>query len=260
MKKQSIASLKQRFKEGKLSEELVTELRKDERKGVQQLVTQYDRQQLKIEKKKRKFIEMTVFERKAYNQGFQYVAGVDEVGRGPLAGPVVAAAVILPEGFQLPGLNDSKQLKEKERNDFSNIIKEEAISYSVAMIESKMIDTMNILKATEKAMKQSVQQLDKKPDHVLVDAVQIEGLPYSQESIIKGDERSVSIAAASILAKVERDRFMRELHHRYPVYGFNSNMGYGTKYHIEQLREHGIIPHHRKSFAPVRKIISSGQL
>src|SRR5699024_10436985 len=165
----------------------------------------------------------------SYQRGKRYVAGVDEVGRGPLAGPVVAAAVILPENFQLMGLNDSKQLTEEEKNEFYNIIREQAISYSVEMVESTLVDTMNILGATKFAMKQAVQHLDQTPDHVLVDAVQIEGLTQSQETIIKGDERSVSIAAASILAKVERDRLMRELHHAYPVYGFNSNMGYGTK-------------------------------
>jgi ribonuclease HII len=257
MKKQSIASLRQLFKAGRFTEELVTELRQDERKGIQQLLNQYDRENRKNEERRRKFMEMTKFEKKAYQRGKRYVAGVDEVGRGPLAGPVVAAAVILPENFQLMGLDDSKQLTEEEKNEFYNIIREQAISYSVEMVESTLVDTMNILGATKFAMKQAVQHLDQTPDHVLVDAVQIEGLTQSQETIIKGDERSVSIAAASILAKVERDRLMRELHHAYPAYGFNSNMGYGTKYHIEQLKKHGITPHHRKSFAPVRKVISS---
>lgn len=259
MEKQSIAALKKLYQSGKLTDDLVASLRQDERKGVQQLIRQYDKEKEKEELQKKQFLKMKRYEMKAYAGGIQYIAGVDEAGRGPLAGPVVAAAVILPKDFELLGLNDSKQLNEATRNRYSEIIKEQAICYAVTAVDSQTIDQLNIFEATKLAMRLSIQKLEKEPEHILIDAVRLDGIPYSQEVIIKGDEKSISIAAASILAKVERDRYMKQLHKKYPMYGFDSHMGYGTKKHLEQLQIHGITPHHRQSFSPVQKIIESYQ-
>jgi len=255
MAKQSIAMLKRLFQSGDISEEILIELKQDERKGVRQLIERYEKQKRKEKALRQQFIEMTRYEKRAYDNGAQYVAGVDEVGRGPLAGPVVAAAVILPQDFELLGLNDSKQLNEATRNEFFNIIKEKAICYAISAVESQTIDDMNIYEATKLAMRRSIQQLDRKPDHVLIDAVDLNGISCSQEAVIKGDTKSISIAAASVLAKVTRDHLMKEIHKAYPMYGFNSNMGYGTKYHIEQLKMRGATEYHRKSFAPVREFL-----
>lgn len=255
MEKQSIAALKKLFQSGQWTDELVHSLRMDDRKGVQQLLRQHDKKMQKIKEQEEQFLQMTVFEKKAYASGVQYVAGIDEAGRGPLAGPVVVAAVILPEDFKLLGLNDSKQLNESTRNRFSEIIKEEALSYAIVSVDSQTIDRMNIFEATKLAMKQAIRQLQIEPEHILIDAVRLEGIPYSQETIIKGDAKSISIAAASILAKVERDRYMKDLHQQYPMYGFDTHMGYGTKQHLEQLKIHGATPHHRRSFSPVQQVV-----
>jgi len=255
MEKQSIAELKQLFQTADLSKEFIIDLKKDERKGVQKLIQTYEKQKKKLKEQEQKFIEMSAYEATAYKNGSQYIAGVDEVGRGPLAGPVVAAAVILPHDFKLLGLNDSKQLNEATRNEFYSIIKEQAICYEIAVVDNTTIDKINIYEATKLAMRNTIHQLSIKPDHVLVDAVELDGLSYSSEAIIKGDTRSISIAAASILAKVTRDNLMKEIHKQYPMYNFNANMGYGTKYHMEQLKKYGATTYHRTSFAPVRKVI-----
>lgn len=252
MDKKSVAVLKQLFKSGELNEELISDLKTDDRKGVQDLIKSYEKQKRKEEIAEKNYMEMIRFEQQGYADGYEYIAGIDEAGRGPLAGPVVAAAVILPRDFKLLGLNDSKQLNEATRNHFFSIIKEQAISYGVSIIGSPKIDQINIFEATKVAMHDAINQLSPKPNHILIDAVNLKGLPCTSESITKGDSKSVSIAAASILAKVSRDRIMKKIHTEYPVYGFESNMGYGTKHHIDNLMAHGASPYHRRSFSPVR--------
>lgn len=252
MKKQSISNIKSMLINDKIDNKKIEELRLDDRKGVQQLIKVFDKNRNKKIILENKFEEMTYFEKKNYDKGSMYIAGVDEAGRGPLAGPVVAATVILPRDFMLLGLTDSKLLSETKRDEFFYIIIDQAVSYGISIVDNEKIDDINILEATKYAMKTCLNKLNLAPDHVLIDAVEIDSLPYSFESIIKGDFKSISIAAASIIAKVTRDRLMKELHDEYPVYGFDSNMGYGTKHHIEMLKKHGITPYHRKSFAPVR--------
>ncbi|MBP1968119.1 ribonuclease HII [Virgibacillus natechei] len=255
MDKQPITVLKKLFEAGELSEELVTYLRADDRKGVQKLIKTYENQKRKEEMLEKNFMDMCYYEERGYASGCEYIAGIDEAGRGPLAGPVVAAAVILPRNFKLLGLNDSKQLNEATRTKFFNIIKEQAVSYGISIIGSQKIDEINIFEATKLAMHDAINQLNLKPNHILIDAVELRGLSCSSESITKGDAKSISIAAASILAKVTRDEMMKELHSEYPNYGFNSNVGYGTKHHIDSLMEHGVSPYHRRSFAPVRNAV-----
>ena len=251
MKQKSIASLKEWFASGNLTEENLRILKLDKRKGVQQLIASYEKKQRQEAKRATDFYEMCSYERKALANGYKYIAGIDEAGRGPLAGPVVAAAVILPADFILLGLTDSKKLNEKTRDEFYEVIVEEAISYGVAVISNQVIDQINILEATKQAMRTSLDELNPEPDHVLIDSVKLEGLRYSSESIIKGDQKSITIAAASVLAKVSRDRLMKEIHDQYPMYDFKSHQGYGTKHHLEMLAEYGVTEHHRTSFSPV---------
>lgn len=184
------------------------------------------------------------------NHGFPLIAGVDEAGRGPLAGPVVAAAVILPADYRHPGINDSKKLTPLQREDLFEEITHHAVSWAVAAVSAAEIDKTDILIASKKAMRQAVQKLDPPPDFVLTDAValNIPGIP--QKAIIKGDATVFVIAAASILAKVTRDRLMRRCHDKYPQYGFDSHMGYGTELHLSAIKKHGPCPLHRISFAP----------
>ena len=191
---------------------------------------------------------MLSFERELWSAGKEYIAGVDEVGRGPLAGPVVTAAVILPKDFSLLGVDDSKKLSPKRREELFEQIKEAAVCWAIGRREPDRIDEINILEATKEAMLDAVKALPVKPDHVLIDAVRLQGLDMPQTSIIKGDARSVSIAAASILAKVTRDREMVEMAGIYPGYAFESNKGYGTAAHYEGLRKLGPCPIHRKTF------------
>jgi ribonuclease HII len=231
-------------------------LKSDERKGVQNLLEKWKKQaQVKLLLKE-KFIEMSTYERKYRAQGFQLIAGVDEVGRGPLAGPVVAAAVILPVDFYLEGINDSKKLSEKKREEYNKIIKKEALAIGISMIPAEIIDEINIYEATKKAMKEAISYLTPGPDFILIDAMKLE-LPYASESIIKGDAKSISIAAASIIAKVARDQWMKDLAKTYPQYGFEQNMGYGTKEHIHAIHQYGITPYHRKSFAPIKESMTT---
>ncbi|MBQ9825690.1 MAG: ribonuclease HII [Firmicutes bacterium] len=204
--------------------------------------------QERIEKQQYRLQEMLSFERELWSAGKEYIAGVDEVGRGPLAGPVVTAAVILPKDFSLLGVDDSKKLSPKRREELFEQIKEAAVCWAIGRREPDRIDEINILEATKEAMLDAVKALPVKPDHVLIDAVRLQGLDMPQTSIIKGDARSVSIAAASILAKVTRDREMVEMAGIYPGYAFESNKGYGTAAHYEGLRKLGPCPIHRKTF------------
>ena len=204
--------------------------------------------QERLEKQKLRLEEMLVYERKLWDAGKEYIAGVDEVGRGPLAGPVVTAAVILPKDFSLLGVDDSKKLSPKRRDELFDQIKEAAICYAIGRREPERIDEINILEATKEAMQEAIDGLRIKPDHVLIDAVNLKTLRIPQSSIIHGDATSVSIAAASIIAKVTRDREMLEMAKLYPGYSFESNKGYGTAAHYEGLAAKGPCPIHRKSF------------
>lgn len=196
------------------------------------------------------------FEAEAYASGFNGVAGVDEAGRGPLAGPVVAGAVILPARWEgLAGLNDSKQLTVGQRERlFSSLLERDDVCWAVGVADREEIDRLNILRATHLAMARAVEGLAVRPDFCLVDGLPVKGLPVPHRAIVKGDGRSLSIAAASVLAKVTRDRMMEEADLLYPQYGFAKHKGYGTKAHMEALRRHGPCPLHRRSFAPVSQM------
>lgn len=188
------------------------------------------------------------YEQQALNDGFKTVCGIDEAGRGPLAGPVFAAAVILPMGCEIDGINDSKKLSEKKREQLFDIITQKAVAYSVATATEKEIDDINILRATFLAMNRAVSALAVNPDIALIDGNQKPGLEIEQRTIVKGDSKSISIAAASILAKVSRDRYMVQLAQVYPQYQFEKHKGYGTKLHYEMLEQYGISEIHRRTF------------
>ena len=188
------------------------------------------------------------FEDKEYEKGYTSVCGVDEAGRGPLAGPVCAAAVILPKGKCIEGVNDSKKLSEKKREALFEVIKTEALSYSIAFATVEEIEEMNILNATMLAMKRAVEGLPQKADFAMIDGNRLPELSIDREFIVKGDAKSMSIACASILAKVSRDRLLYEYAKEYPQYHFDKHKGYGTKLHVEALREFGPCPYHRMSF------------
>lgn len=237
-----------------LNDSFITNLRKDDRKGVIRLLIKWENEIKHKERMHERFLSMTVYEKECRQRGFQFLAGIDEVGRGPLAGPVVAAAVILPEDFYLPGIDDSKKLTEAKREEYFNKIKSEALGMGIGLIDTEEIDRINIYEATKKAMIASVQALNMEPDFLLIDAMKIE-TPLPSNSIIKGDSKSISIAAASIVAKVTRDSLMKKMSGEYPVYGFERNMGYGTSEHLEAIEKYGLTPHHRKSFAPIRNYI-----
>ena len=197
---------------------------------------------------------MKEYENELYKKGIKYIAGVDEVGRGPLVGPVVTAAVILKEDYYDERINDSKKLSEKKREMLYDVIMENAVSVGIGISSEEVIDEINILEATKKAMKEAINNLSVKPEHVLIDAVKLD-IDIPSTSIIKGDAKSQSIAAASIIAKVTRDRMMIELDKKHPEYDFIHNKGYGTKKHIEALYKYGALKEHRKTFEPVASII-----
>lgn len=195
------------------------------------------------------------YEDMAAKAGHHYVAGLDEAGRGPLAGPVAAAAVILPRACHLPGVNDSKALSDKKRQVLAREIKEQAQSWAVAMVAPQRIDEINILQATRQAMQMAIEALSIRPDFLLIDALQLPDIHIKQYPIIKGDSLSISIASASILAKVERDALMRSYGELFPQYGFARHKGYGTREHLQALQEYGPCPIHRYTFEPIRSII-----
>lgn len=197
---------------------------------------------------------MKEFENELYESGIKYIAGIDEVGRGPLVGPVVTAAVILPRDFYDERINDSKKLTEKKRELLYDVIMENAVSVGIGISSEDVIDDINILEATKKAMIEAINNLSVKPDHLLIDAVKL-NVDIPQTSIIKGDAKSESIAAASIIAKVTRDRMMIELDKEHPEYDFKHNKGYGTKKHIDAIEKYGILKEHRKTFAPCDKYV-----
>ncbi len=198
--------------------------------------------------------DLYTYEKDLIKQGIKLIGGIDEVGRGPLVGPVVAACVILPLNYKLEGLTDSKKLSEKKREKFFEILEKDAISIGIGIIDEKKIDEVNIYEATKLAMKGAFNKMNVKPEHVLIDAMPLE-LSVPTTSIIKGDAKSLTIAAASVIAKVTRDRMMDELHEKYPYYNFKKNKGYPTKEHVEAIKKHGIIKEHRKTYGPVKDYI-----
>ena len=198
------------------------------------------------------------YERELKEKGINFIAGVDEVGRGPLVGPVVAACVVLPDNFNLDGLTDSKKLSEKKRDFYFDEIKKQALGIGVGIIDEKKIDEVNIYEATKLAMKAAIDECRSncKIEHILIDAMPLE-LDIPTTSIIKGDLKSITISAASVIAKVTRDRMLDELHEKFPMYDFKKNKGYPTKKHLEAIEEYGILPEHRKSYGPVKNYIEN---
>ncbi|RPF56012.1 ribonuclease HII [Aquisalibacillus elongatus] len=251
--KETVTVIKERLQKGEFTNGWFEQLKQDSRKGVQQLINRFEKQKQKEQEVHDDFLRMSQIEQQLYNNGYQYIAGVDEVGRGPLAGPVVTASVILPKDIYLPGLNDSKKLSLEQREYFYNRIKENAIAIGVGQADAQEIDYLNIYQATKLAMKRSIDGMAKQPDYLLIDAMRLDQVDVEQQSIVKGDSKSISIAAASVVAKVERDRLMEEIAKDYPMYQFESNVGYGTKAHLDSLKEYGPTPYHRRSFQPVRQ-------
>lgn len=190
------------------------------------------------------------YEKELYDKGITLIGGIDEVGRGPLAGPVVAACVLMPKDLIIEGLTDSKKLSEKKRDYYFDLIKEKALSIGIGIIPRERIDEINIYEATKEAMKEAYNNLSIKPEHILIDAMKLD-LETPTTSIIKGDLLSHTISAASVIAKVTRDTMMYELDKKYPMYDFKNNKGYGTKKHIDAIKEYGITKHHRLSYKPV---------
>ncbi len=227
-------------------DEFISKYLSDSRTGVQKLCSQALKRKKALEQEKERMYEMFSFERMYEDRGL--IAGIDEVGRGPLAGPVVTCALILPKECDILYINDSKKLSAAKRDELYEILIKEAVEYSIGIEGPEVIDEINILQATLSAMRKSVLNLKSKPGILLCDAVHIPEIDIEQVSLIKGDARSASIAAASIVAKVVRDRMMEELDKEYPQYGFVSNKGYGSKEHIEALKKYGPCPIHRRSF------------
>ena len=231
--------------------ELIELFGRDERAGVRQLAKSAEKRLAALERERARIDALRVYEER-YAQ-YDWICGVDEAGRGPLAGPVVAGAVILPKGSRILYINDSKQLSEKKREELYQVIDDQAVSWAVGFANPERIDEINILNATYEAMREAVGKLDPQPDLLLNDAVSIPGILIPQVPIIKGDAKSISIGAASIMAKVTRDRLMREYDQLYPQYGFAGNKGYGSAAHIEALKQYGPSPIHRRTF--LKKIL-----
>ena len=229
------------------------ELILDGRAGVQAAISKRKRELQKQVDEDLRLEKMLAYEKELYTQGIELIAGVDEVGRGPLAGPVVAAAVILPKGCKIPGLNDSKKIPKAKHKEIYEDVLQNAIAIGVGVKDNHVIDQVNIYEATKLAMMEAIGQLEPQPQHLLIDAMKLD-LPISQTSIIKGDANSLSIAAASIVAKVTRDQMMEEFDKEYPGYDFAQNAGYGTAKHLAGLDQLGVTPIHRRSFEPVKSM------
>lgn len=229
------------------------ELILDGRAGVQAAISKRKRELQKQVDEDLRLEKMLAYEKELYTQGIQLIAGVDEVGRGPLAGPVVAAAVILPKACKIPGLNDSKKIPKSKHKEIYEAVLQNAIAIGIGVKDNQVIDQVNIYEATKLAMMEAIGQLDPQPQHLLIDAMKLD-LPIPQTSIIKGDANSLSIAAASIVAKVTRDQMMEEFDQKYPGYDFAQNAGYGTAKHLAGLDKLGVTPIHRRSFEPVKSM------
>ena len=238
-----------------LSSPLFKEFEKDSRSGVQKEIQKRKKAiQAEIDENLR-LEAMLRYEKDLYSEGISLIAGVDEVGRGPLAGPVVAAAVILPKNCKIKGLNDSKKIPKKKHQEIFQAVKDNALAIAIGIMDNQIIDQVNIYEATKLAMKEAISQLDPQPEHLLIDAMELD-LPISQTSIIKGDANSLSIAAASIVAKVTRDKLMSKYDQEFPGYDFSQNAGYGTAKHLEGIEKQGVTPIHRTSFEPIKTIVS----
>ena len=237
-----------------MEEPMFQQLSLDMRKGVQTALKSCQKRIEKEQKRAEHFIEMQYYERLAYQEGASFIAGVDEVGRGPLAGPVVAAAVILPKNIEDLGFDDSKKLSASKREEIYRLIQEKAIAIGIGIVDADIIDQVNIYQASRLAMQQAVSELKIQPDYLLIDAMKID-VNTPQIGIIKGDAKSISIAAASIVAKQVRDQMMREFDELYPGYDFSNNAGYGTPKHLEGLNKKGICLIHRKTFAPIKDFL-----
>ena len=237
----------------RLDDPLLTELEQDSRSGVIQAIAKRKKEIQKRLDEDERLEKMLAYEKELYTQGIQLIAGVDEVGRGPLAGPVVAAAVILPKACKIPGLNDSKKIPKSKHKEIYEAVFQNAIAIGIGIKDNHVIDQVNIYEATKLAMMEAIGQLDPRPQHLLIDAMKLD-LPISQTSIIKGDANSLSIAAASIVAKVTRDQMMEEFDREYPGYDFAQNAGYGTAKHLAGLHKLGVTPIHRRSFEPVKSM------
>ena len=236
-----------------LDHPLFEELILDGRAGVQAAISKRKRELQKQVDEDLRLEKMLAYEKELYAQGIQLIAGVDEVGRGPLAGPVVAAAVILPKACKIPGLNDSKKIPKSKHKEIYEAVLQNAIAIGIGVKDNHVIDQVNIYEATKLAMMEAIGQLEPQPQHLLIDAMKLD-LPISQTSIIKGDANSLSIAAASIVAKVTRDQMMEEFDREYPGYDFAQNAGYGTAKHLAGLDKLGVTPIHRRSFEPVKSM------
>ncbi len=260
-KEMTVNQIKEWFQKSEccLSPEDFLALAADPRKSIQNIIKRYEEKLLQRKREENRLEEMGFFEREMLQKGYQFIGGADEVGRGPLAGPVVSAAVILPPETKIPDINDSKKLSSQKREYLFEVIKDKAVSIGVGIVSVKDIDSLNILQATYMSMRYAVKQLNPQPQCLLLDALNVPGIDIEQKGIIKGDQKSISIAAASIVAKVTRDRMMLEIDEAYPQYGFANHKGYGTKQHLDALRKHGVCPIHRKSFAPVRDILNEQQ-
>ena len=236
-----------------LDHPLFEELILDGRAGVQAAISKRKRELQKQVDEDLRLEKMLAYEKELYAQGIDLIAGVDEVGRGPLAGPVVAAAVILPKACKIPGLNDSKKIPKSKHKEIYEAVLQNAIAIGIGIKDNHVIDQVNIYEATKLAMMEAIGQLEPQPQHLLIDAMRLD-LPISQTSIIKGDANSLSIAAASIVAKVTRDQMMEEFDKEYPGYDFAKNAGYGTANHLAGLDQLGVTPIHRRSFEPVKSM------
>ena len=237
----------------RLDDPLLAELEQDSRSGVIQAIAKRKREIQKRIDEDERLEGMLAYEKECYARGIELIAGVDEVGRGPLAGPVVAAAVILPKACKIPGLNDSKKIPKYKHKEIYEAVLQNAIAIGIGIKDNHVIDQVNIYEATKLAMMEAIGRLDPQPQHLLIDAMKLD-LPISQTSIIKGDANSLSIAAASIVAKVTRDQMMEEFDCEYPGYDFTQNAGYGTANHLAGLHKLGVTPIHRRSFEPVKSM------
>ena len=241
-----------------LDNPLFLELEKDNRTGVQKEISKRKKAiQAELDEDLR-LESMLSYEKELYKHGLTLIAGVDEVGRGPLAGPVVAAAAILPKNCKIKGLNDSKKIPKKKHLEIFQAVQDQALSIGIGIMDNQVIDQVNIYEATKLAMKEAISQLDPQPEHLLIDAMQLD-LPISQTAIIKGDANSLSIAAASIVAKVTRDNLMKDYDNQFPGYDFAANAGYGTAKHLEGLDKLGVTPIHRTSFEPIKSLVAANK-
>ena len=236
-----------------LADPFLAEAANDSRSGVQKAIEKRKRTiQAELDEDLR-LEQMLRYEKELYQAGYQTIAGIDEVGRGPLAGPVVAAAVILPPGCKIKGLNDSKKIPKKKHQDIYQAVMDKALAVGIGLMDSEIIDQVNIYEATKLAMKEALSKLRLKSDYLLIDAMKLD-VDIPQESIIKGDANSLSIAAASIVAKVTRDKLMTDYDKKFPGYDFSQNAGYGTMRHLQGLERNGVTPIHRKTFEPIKSM------